>query len=467
MKLNYSQYYFLGIGGIGMSAIARYFNSRGYRVGGYDRTETKLTKDLINEGIEVTYEDTKSTIPTDFLQAKQTLIIITPALPSNHQQLKFFVEKGYTIVKRAELLGMITEKSKGICVAGTHGKTTTSTMIAHLLYQSSVECSAFLGGISQNYKTNYLNSNSSNYVVIEADEYDRSFHHLKPYMAVITSVEPDHLDIYGNYQSVLDSFAHFASLIRPSGVLLINSKVKLDLNLAQGVKKYTYGIDEKADFYATNIRTFENKILFDFVAPTETIHDVRLNIPIKINVENSVSAMAMAWLNGAQKDEIRAGMSIFSGIYRRFNFVYQSEKVTFIDDYAHHPAELRAGISSLKELYPNKKITGIFQPHLYSRTLDFADEFAKALSQLDELILLDIYPAREKPIQGVTSEMLLEKVRIKEKIKTTKENVIKVLDNNTKLEVLVTFGAGDIETIVPKIKEYLKEKEEENGKKTV
>ncbi len=464
MKLNFSKYYFLGIGGIGMSALARYFNLRGYEVAGYDRTKTKLTQDLNYEGITITYEDSEETIPKEFLSPKQTLIVVTPALPLTHKQLAFFTNNGYTIVKRAELLGMITEKSKAICIAGTHGKTTTSTMTAHLLYQSSIECSAFLGGISQNYKTNYLNSNSSNYVVIEADEYDRSFHHLKPYMAVITSIEPDHLDIYGDYQSVLDSFTHFASLIQPNGVLLINSKVKLNPTVAKGVKIYSYGIDENADFYAKNIRTFPNKILFDFVSPTETIHDIRLNIPIRINVENSVAAIAMAWLNGAEKDEIRAGISIFSGIYRRFNFLFQRENITFIDDYAHHPAELNAGISSLKELYPDKKITGIFQPHLYSRTLDFADEFGKSLSALDELILLDIYPAREEPIEGVTSEMLLSKVGIKDKMVTSKENLFEVLEQR-ELEVLVTFGAGDIEMIVPKIKEYLKnryKKEDEN-----
>ncbi len=460
MRLNFSQYYFLGIGGIGMSALARYFNSRGYKVAGYDRTETKLTRNLNNEGIAVIYEDCEKTIPTEFFSPKHTLVVITPAIPITHNQLVFFKSKGYTIVKRSELLGMITEEKNAICVSGTHGKTTTSTMIAHLLHQSSVECSAFLGGISQNYGTNYLTSNSSSYVVIEADEYDRSFHHLKPYMAVITSIEPDHLDIYGDYQSVLDSFAYFSSLIRSDGILLINSKVKLNPRVVKGVKKYTYGIDENSDFYAKNIRTFSNKIIFDFVSPTETIHDIKLNIPIKINVENSVAAIAMAWLNGVEKDEIRTGMSTFSGIYRRFNFLLQNDNITFIDDYAHHPAELDAGISSLKELYPNRKITGIFQPHLYSRTLDFANEFAKSLSELDELILLDIYPAREQPIEGVTSEMILNKVKIEEKVVTTKEKLLDVLDKRD-FEVVVTFGAGDIEMIVPKIKEYLKKRYDE------
>lgn len=459
MELNsYIRYYFLGIGGIGMSSIARYFNAKGYQVGGYDRTETKLTKALISEGIDVNYEDTKSVIPAEFLSAKSTLIVITPAIPATHKQLEYFKANDFKIVKRSELLGMITKRKKAICVAGTHGKTTTSTMIAHLLYQSNVECSAFLGGVANNYNTNLLKSKTSNYVVIEADEYDRSFHQLNPYMAVITSLEADHLDIYGNYESLVESFQHFTSLIKPSGILLVNSKVKLDThNLAKGVKKYTYGIDEKADFYATNIKMFANKVTFDFVAPTEIIHDIRLNIPIKINVENSISAIAMAWLNGATKDEIRTAMQTFSGIYRRFDFVYQNEKVTYIDDYAHHPSELEAGISSIRELYPDRKITAVFQPHLFSRTKDFADDFAKSLSQLDELILLDIYPAREKPIEGVTSKIIFDKVDIKNKEMATKEEVLDILENK-EIDVLVTFGAGNIDTLVPQIKEYLKKR---------
>ncbi len=457
MELNYTKYYFLGIGGIGMSSIARYFISKGYQVGGYDKTETKLTKALISEGINVNYEDTKSVIPEEFLSAKKTLVIITPAIPATHKQLEYFKANDFKIVKRSELLGMITHKKKAICVAGTHGKTTTSTMIAHLLYQSNVECSAFLGGIANNYKTNLLKSKTSNYVVVEADEYDRSFHQLTPYMAVITSLEPDHLDIYGDYKTLKESFQYFTSLIKPSGVLLVNSKVELEPQLAKGVKKYTYGLDENADFYATNIQMSPNKVTFDFVSPTETIHGIRLNIPIKINVENSVSAIAMAWLNGATKEEIKTAMQTFSGIYRRFDFVFQNEKTTYIDDYAHHPSELEAGISSLKELYPDRKITAIFQPHLYSRTQDFADDFAKALSELDELILLDIYPAREKPIEGVTSKIIFDKVNIQNKTLATKDEVLDILDSK-EIDILVTFGAGNIDTLVPEIKEYLKKR---------
>jgi UDP-N-acetylmuramate--alanine ligase len=353
------------------------------------------------------------------------------------------------------VLGDITRQSKGICIAGTHGKTTTSTITAHLLYQSQVSCNAFLGGIANNYNTNLLLSAESNLVVIEADEYDRSFHHLSPYMAVITSVDPDHMDIYKTVKAYHESFEYFTSLIRPGGALIIRKGIDIVPQLQKGVKLYTYSMNEGGDFCAENILTVKGEIHFDFVTPNDRINNVRLGVPVQINVENSVAAMALAWLNGVSTEELRTGISSYSGIYRRFNVVYKSEKIVFMDDYAHHPSELRASISSIRNLYPERKITGIFQPHLYSRTRDFAPAFAEALSQLDELILLDIYPAREEPIKGVDSELIFRDVKLENKILCSKENLLPLLKEK-QLDVLVTFGAGDIDKLVPLIKDQLK-----------
>jgi UDP-N-acetylmuramate--alanine ligase len=381
--------------------------------------------------------------------------VITPAIPQDHLQLKYFQENNFTIQKRAEVLGNITRQNKGICIAGTHGKTTTSTITAHLLYQSQVSCSAFLGGIANNYNTNLLLSAESNLVVIEADEYDRSFHQLSPYMAVITSADPDHLDIYETADAFRESFEHFTSLIRTGGALIMRKGIDIKPRLQKGVKLYMYSMDEGGDFYAENIRTLKGEIHFDFVTPNDRINDVRLGVPMKINVENSVAAMALAWLNGVTADEIRTAISSFSGIYRRFNIVFKSDKIIYMDDYAHHPNELKASISSIRGLYPGRKITGIFQPHLYSRTRDFSVDFANALSQLDELILLDIYPARELPIQGVDSELILKDVKLENKTLCSNENLLTLLKEK-ELDVLVTFGAGDIDKLVPMIKEQLK-----------
>ncbi len=452
----YNRYYFIGIGGIGMSALARYFKTKGFEVAGYDRTETKLTQDLTAEGIEITYNEEVNFIPTSFLSAKNTLIIVTPAVPTTHPQLVYFRGNNYTLQKRAEVLGNITRQSKGICVAGTHGKTTTSTITAHLLYQSHVSCSAFMGGISSNYNTNLLLSKDSNYVVIEADEFDRSFHQLNPYMAVITSADADHLDIYETPEAFGESFNHFTSLITPGGALIMRKGIAVTPHLQKGVKLFTYSMDEGGDFHAENIKIANGEIRFDFVTPTDRIADVRLGVPVMINVENSVAAMALAWLNGVTADEIRVGISSFSGIARRFNTVYKSDKLVFMDDYAHHPSELKASISSIKALYPNRKITGVFQPHLYTRTRDFASDFANALSMLDELILLDIYPARELPIEGITSDIILHDVKLENKTLCSKENLLSLLKDKD-LEVLVTFGAGDIDKMVPLIKKQLKE----------
>ena len=447
----FTKFYFLGIGGIGMSAIARYYKARGFEVAGYDRTETRLTEDLISEGIAVNFDEGVENIPSVFLDKNKTLIVLTPAVPEDHQQLVFFREKEFKVMKRAEVLGYITSGNKGICIAGTHGKTTTSTIAAHLLYQSKVDCSAFLGGISNNYKTNLLLSKESNFVVIEADEYDRSFHHLRPYMAVITSADADHLDIYGSHQAVKESLEHFASLVKPGGSLIVRKGIEIEPTLQKGVKLFTYSMNEGGDFHAMNIRIRPGEIRFDFVTPTETIADMRLGVPVLINVENSVAAMALAWLSGVTSDELRTGLSSFSGIYRRFNVVYKNEKMVMIDDYAHHPKELSAGISSIREMYPGKKITAVFQPHLYTRTRDFADDFAEVLSTLDELILLDIYPARELPIEGVDSAMILSKMSLEKKQLCSKKQLIELLLQRNDLEVLVTFGAGDIDAMVPEI----------------
>lgn len=454
---NYTRFYFLGIGGIGMSAIARYYKLLGFDVAGYDRTTTKLTADLKSEGIDVVFNPTVSHIPARFTEKAKTLVIRTPAIPDDHPQLMYFREKEFKVLKRAEVLGNITRMNKGICIAGTHGKTSTSTITAHLLYQSKVDCNAFLGGISNNYNTNLLLSKESNLVVIEADEYDRSFHHLSPYMAVITSADADHLDIYETHDAVKKSYEHFASLVRPGGALIIRKGIDIHPVLQKGVKSYTYSMDEGGDFHAENIRIKPGEIRFDFVTPTESIVDVRLGVPVKINVENSVAAMALAWLNGVSSDELRTGLSSFSGVYRRFNVLYQSESLVYIDDYAHHPRELSAGISSIREMYPERKITGIFQPHLYTRTRDFADDFGKVLSSLDEVILLDIYPARELPIEGVDSQMILDKITLQHKELCRKDQLIDLLKTKKELEVVVTFGAGDIDALVPEIKQFFKQ----------
>ena len=451
---NFSKYYFLGIGGIGMSALARYFNAKGAKVGGYDRVPTPLTKSLQAEGIEVIFDENLTALPENFNNPKSTLVVLTPAIPENHPQLVFFRENNFTIQKRAQVLGDITRRQKGICIAGTHGKTSTSTIAAHLLYQSQVSCNAFLGGIANNYKSNLLLSKESNLVVIEADEYDRSFHQLEPFMAVITSMDADHLDIYETEEKFREGFEHFTSLIRKGGSLIVRKGIELHPKLQENVKTYTYSLNDGGDFYAENIRYEKDRIYFDFVAPTERIDDLYLSVPILINVENSIAAIALAWLNGVTKNEIRNGISSFLGIHRRFDIVYKSEKTVYIDDYAHHPTELRASIDSIRKIYPNRRITGVFQPHLYTRTRDFADEFSETLAQLDELILLDIYPARELPIEGVNSEILLKKVKLKDKTLCSKENLLPLLSKKD-LDVLLTFGAGDIDQLVPKIKDFL------------
>lgn len=448
--------YFIGIGGIGMSNLARYFMSKGKKIAGYDRTKTPLTEALAAEGAEIHYEDNISLIPDYCKDKDSTLIVYTPAVPSDNEEVKYFHDNGFTIQKRAQVLGTITKSSKALCCAGTHGKTTTSSMLAHILKQSHLDTNAFLGGILKNYGSNLMLSDKSEFTVIEADEYDRSFHWLHPYMELITSVDPDHLDIYGTEEEYLKSFEKFTSLIQSGGALVMKHNIKLAPKVNQDVKVYTYSMD-KGDFHAENVRIGNGEIYFDFVTPKEIIKNVQLGVPVKINIENGIGAMALAWLNGANADELRHGMATFQGARRRFDFILKTDKIVMIDDYAHHPQELAASITSVKALYPDRKLTGIFQPHLYSRTRDFADDFARSLSLLDELILLDIYPAREKPIEGVTSSIIFDKVTCP-KVLCNKEELLPLLERKTDIEVLLTVGAGDIDQLLEPIRAILEQK---------
>ena len=446
--------YFIGAGGIGMSALVRYFLSKGKKVGGYDRTPSELTEKLIEEGAQIHYEESVEQIAPDFLDAESTLIVFTPAIPDNHAELQYFRSHGFTIQKRAQVLGMLTRSGKGLCAAGTHGKTTTSSMAAHLLHQSHVGCDAFLGGISKNYGTNLLLSDTSEYVVIEADEFDRSFHWLTPYATVITATDADHLDIYGTEEAYLESFNHYTSLIQPGGALIMRKDIKLQPRLQEGVTCYTYSREE-GDFHAENVRIGGGEIFFDFVSPLGNIQDIQLGVPVAINIENGIAAMALAQLSGVTNDEIKAGMASFRGVDRRFDFKIKNDKVVYLSDYAHHPEEIKQSILSMRALYADKKLTGVFQPHLYTRTRDFYQEFADSLSLLDEVILTDIYPARELPIEGVSSQLIYDHLRPNiEKTLCKKEEVMDVLKNKH-IEVLMTLGAGDIENYAAQICEIL------------
>lgn len=449
--------YFVGAGGIGMSALVRYFLSKGKTVAGYDRTPTPLTQNLIAEGAQIHYEEDVNLIPEACKNKENTLIILTPAIPEEHKELCFFRNNGFEIQKRSQVLGTITHSSKGLCVAGTHGKTTTSTMTAHLFRQSRVECTAFLGGISKNYGTNLLLSSKSPYTVIEADEFDRSFHWLSPFMSVITSTDPDHLDIYGTAEAYLESFEHYTELIQPGGALIIRKGIKLIPKTQPGVKIYTYSKDD-GDFHAENIRIGNGEIIIDFVAPNTRICDIALGVPVSINIENGVAAMALAHLNGVTDEEIKRGMASFKGVDRRFDFKIKNDHLVFLSDYAHHPSEIRQSVISMRELYQDKKITAVFQPHLYTRTRDFYKEFADSLSLLDEVILVDIYPAREEPISGITSKLIYDSLRpgIKKSM-CKKEDILNVIKEK-EIEVLITLGAGDIDDYVPEICKILENK---------
>ncbi|MBI4931259.1 MAG: UDP-N-acetylmuramate--L-alanine ligase [Bacteroidetes bacterium] len=460
---NIKYVYFLGIGGIGMSALARYFNAMGKSVSGYDKTKTALTDELISEGINIHFEDNVELIqPEARSQKPETLVVLTPAVPKEHSELKYFQKNGYIIKKRAETLGAITEQAFTIAVAGTHGKTTTSSLIAHILKSSEVDCTAFLGGITQNYGTNLLlseklkkkKSKIKPIIVVEADEYDRSFLTLHPDIAVITSVDADHLDIYGDKKQMEETYAQFSSQVKDGGLLVIKKGVDKVLLVEKNENKITYSLQHSSDYYARKIAIKKGDYIFDVVTPEQTIRGVVLGIPGKHNVENAVASVAVAQRMNVYSGNIKNALASFKGVKRRFEYHIKTSNLVYIDDYAHHPEELRACISAVKEMYPQKKITGVFQPHLFTRTRDFANEFARSLELLDELILLDIYPAREKPIEGVTSEMLLSKVRTKNKKLVSKKELVKEIKER-KVEVLITLGAGDIDTLVEPIAKEL------------
>lgn len=449
--------YFVGAGGIGMSAIARYFIHRGIVVAGYDKTPSNLTKQLEKEGMLIHYTEDVTEIPHACKDPKTCLVIYTPAIPTEHKELVFFREGGFEIQKRAQVLGTLTRTHKGLCVAGTHGKTTTSTMCAHIMHQSSIDCNAFLGGISKNYGTNYILSDNSDYVVIEADEFDRSFHWLRPWMSVITATDPDHLDIYGTKEAYLESFRHYTELIQPGGALIIHTGLEMKPNVQEGVKVYEYSLD-KGDFHAENIKIDNGNITFDFISPIECVKNVELGNPVPINIVNGVAAMAMAQLNGCTAEELRYGMATYRGVDRRFDFALKNDRHVLISDYAHHPKEIFQSAKSIKQLYSNRKITAIFQPHLYTRTRDFYKDFADALSQLDEVILCDIYPAREQPIPGVTSKLIYD--NLAEGVEKSMIKTDEVLDlvKSRDFDVLVILGAGDLDNQVPKIAKILESK---------
>lgn len=457
---DFDSLYFVGAGGIGMAALERFFLAKGKRVAGYDRTVTDLTRALEHEGVHIDYDEDPDLIPDYCRDPQRTLVVYTPAVPDTHRGLTYFRNNGFEVVKRAALLGVVTSHSKGLCFSGTHGKTTTSSMAAHILHSSGIGCNAFLGGVLRNYGSNFLLSATSPYSVIEADEFDRSFHHLRPYIAVVTSTDPDHLDIYGTAENYLESFAHFTELIQPSGSLIVHTGLALKPRVPQGVKTYTYSRDE-GDFHAANIRRGEGNITFDMVTPWETVENISLGVPVEINIENALAAMAACRLIDVPLDAMREAVATFQGPKRRFEFWVKEpgeQGRVMIDDYAHHPDELRASLSSVRALYPGRKLTVIFQPHLYTRTRDFAPGFASALSLADEVILLPIYPAREEPIPGVNSEMILNQVTSTKKCIYSKENLIKSI-HLSNFDVLLTAGAGDIDKLLPDIcAEYKKQK---------
>jgi len=436
--------YFIGIGGIGMSALARYYLQLGIVVAGYDKTPTPLTRELEREGAIIHYEDDVQQIPEACRDAASTLVIYTPAIPTEHSELQYFLCHHFDLQKRAQVLGTLTRTHKGLCVAGTHGKTTTSSMAAHLLHQSHVDCNAFLGGITKNYGTNYILAPNSDYVVIEADEFDRSFHWLSPFATVITATDPDHLDIYGTEEAYLESFRHYTELIQPGGYLILHTGLKMQPNTPETVTTYTYSRDE-GDFHASNVRIGNGHICFDLVSPLGNIENVELGVPVGVNIENGIAAMALAQIAGLSADEIRRGMISFRGVDRRFDFHVKTEQKAYLSDYAHHPEEIRQSIHSIREVYPGKRIVGIFQPHLYTRTRDFYREFADALSQLDEVILTEIYPARELPIPGVSSQLILDNLRPGVQGRLIRKADVLDVVRHTDFDVLITLGAGDLD----------------------
>jgi UDP-N-acetylmuramate--alanine ligase len=451
--------YFVGIGGIGMSALARWFNVNGFQVAGYDRTPSPLTVALEEEGISIHFVDDVNAIPPSFLaDPKKTLVVYTPAVPADHSEMAYFRANGFTIQKRSQVLGWLTTNLNTVGVAGTHGKTTTSSMVAHLLKQAGVNCTAFLGGITQNYGTNFLLNEPTDkpneiVCVVEADEFDRSFLTLFPDIAIVTSTDADHLDIYGEHNAVLESFRAYVGQIKSGGTLLMRKGLELENNTQ--AKVVTYSLNE-GDYHTVNLKMVNARFVFDIVHPGGRIENVAMRVPGYHNIENAVAASAVALLLGADSEQIRNGLASFKGVRRRFDFALETESKVYIDDYAHHPTEIRAFLESVRALYPGRKITAIFQPHLFSRTRDFADDFAESLALADRLLLLPIYPAREQPIEGVTSEMLLEKVNLEDKVLIEKEQVVAKVSELT-TDVLVTIGAGDIDRLVGPLKELLSE----------
>lgn len=448
--------YFLGAGGIGMSAIARYFLHKGLVVAGYDKTPSALTHRLEQEGMLLHYDENIDEIPHACRNPQVCMVVYTPAIPESHVELQYFKSNGFEVLKRAQVLGSLTRTHRGLCFAGTHGKTTTSTMCAHIMHQSHVDCNAFLGGISKNYGSNYILSDTSDYIVIEADEFDRSFHWLRPWMSVITSTDPDHLDIYGTKEAYLESFRHYTTLIKPGGALIIHEGLEMQEDVNDEVRVFRYSLNG-GDFHAENIKIENGTITFDFISPIENVTQVELGHPIPINVENAVAAMAMAQLNGCTAEELRYGMSTYKGVDRRFDFKVNNERHVFLSDYAHHPKEIYQSAKSLREQYHDRHVTAIFQPHLYTRTRDFYKEFAEALSQLDEVILCDIYPAREAPIPGVTSALIYNELTCKEKSMIHKEDVIDLVKKRD-FDVLVVLGAGDLDNYVPQMTKIIENK---------
>ena len=449
--------YFIGAGGIGMSAIARYFLKKGMVVAGYDKTPSALTTQLEKEGALIHYEENVDEIPHSCKNPRSTLVIYTPAVPADHRELVFFRENGFEIQKRAQVLGTLTQAHQGLCVAGTHGKTSTSTMCAHIMHQSHLDCNAFLGGISKNYGTNYILSDDSNYVVIEADEFDRSFHWLRPWMTVITSTDPDHLDIYGTKEAYLESFRHYTTLKKPGGALIIHTGLEMKADVHDGVKIYEYSLNE-GDFHAENIRIDNGEITFDFISPIECVSNVQLGQPVPINIENGIAAMAMAQLNGCTAEELKYGMQTYHGVDRRFDFKLKNNDIVFLSDYAHHPMEIYQSARSIRQLYKDRKISVIFQPHLYTRTRDFYKDFASSLSLLDEVILTEIYPAREEPIPGVSSQLIYDNLRDGISKQIIRKDDVQQFVRDHDFDVLIVLGAGDLDNQVPQIEKILRKK---------
>jgi UDP-N-acetylmuramate--alanine ligase len=454
---NIKSVYLIGIGGIGMSALARYFLNRSLRVGGYDRTATKLTDELAGEGCAIHFAEDISLIDEIFKEPRHTLVIYTPAVPAEHKELEFFRQSGFQIAKRSEVLGSIAHNTRTAAIAGTHGKTTVSSMLAHILFQSGTRCNAFVGGIMKNYGSNVILSPQSEITVVEADEFDQSFLQLTPSVAIITSCDPDHLDIYKDYSSLTAAFNRFAGQITEGGSLLLNERITGKIKPGSRLKTYTYSLQGKTDFHAEKITVEGKKQFFDLVYPGNRLNSIELNMPGTVNIENAVAAIAGAWMLGTDPEEAGRALASYMGVRRRFDIRLETPAVNYIDDYAHHPEEIRAFIRTVREMLPGKMITGIFQPHLYSRTRDLADGFAESLGDLDELILLDIYPAREKPLPGVTSSIIFDRVMMTSKQRCSMDNLITVLSKHH-YEVVVTMGAGDIERTVEPLEKLLSEK---------